>query len=828
VKKTSLILANRSVAWHFDWSGGRLRATHFENRLSGLTQYLTGSREIALVFSAATDRLAEPLRRVEKFSVRGVRPRGRDGAVFELAAAGLSVTLDIRLDGPTRRKRAEVVNTSSREVLLLDIELDEFTAEGTVSGGGDGKPVFIGDDVFAAIEHPCGTNTGEPGRVRLAHFPGRRLPAGGRFTSRTALVSVAAPGGARAHFVDYIEARSIRPRKTVSTFTPFGFNSQWGSCPTLDDEQNLNVLDRLAAWRKKGVKFDYYTLDTGWVDFDSDLTRFRPNAFPEGPAALIRRVKDLGMKFGLWFATGWGSQSCWQYGPAFADGKPGTMPYREGHPTGLEGVWFCFAEERYQRILKNAVLHHVKENGVRLLKFDGGIYRCDKEDHGHLTGKYSVEPMFDSLIDIAESARAIAPDVFIIWYWGLQSPFWAMHGDMIFESGLHMEGSATSAFPALYYRDSVSVALDQNTQCARTIPPIVKDSLGLWLSDTRWGNFMAKERWREAIVMDLGRGSLLFPNIWGNLFHLEGDDVDFLAWIAALAKKEYRLFSRRRNILGDPFRNEVYGYAHCSGSRGFLFINNAHFTSRRAVVRLGAEIGLDARAGTPLGVRAHFPDRARLLRPDGKEFRLGDVLDVRLRPFETLMLEVGPAARLASRLPVRSVSAAQAAALGTALALRTIAPAPGTEVTFVDAAAFAAKNLQKKAYAFESELPAFAAGDPMILSIVIRLRKGTEEWRYSPTVVQIVQALARIGGRSVLLAPVPDGRQHGNTQSYGCSWVLYKTRLPAECSGAPVEISVHANVPADVEARVEAWVTRRWWKENTRAISDGYYSYAPS
>ena len=64
MKKTSLILANRSVAWHFDWSGGRLRATHFENRLSGLTQYLTGSREIALVFSAATDRLAEPLRRV--------------------------------------------------------------------------------------------------------------------------------------------------------------------------------------------------------------------------------------------------------------------------------------------------------------------------------------------------------------------------------------------------------------------------------------------------------------------------------------------------------------------------------------------------------------------------------------------------------------------------------------------------------------------------------------------------------------------------------------------------------------------------------------------
>ena len=100
---------------------------------------------------------------------------------------------------------------------------------------------------------------------------------------------------------------------------------------------------------------------------------------------------------------------------------------------------------------------------------------------------------------------------------------------------------------------------------------------------------MGKERWREALVMDLGRGNLLFPNLWGNLYHLSDDDVDFLARISTLAKQNESLFLHRRNILGDPFRNEVYGYAHCQGARGFLFLNNAHFAARRAEVCSGRQ-----------------------------------------------------------------------------------------------------------------------------------------------------------------------------------------------------------------------------------------------
>lgn len=829
---TALTLANRQTAWHFDWSGGALRSTGFENKLSGRSHALTAAHELALVFSAAVDRVAEPLVRVEDFVVRRAKQTGTDRAAFELESPAhqLTATLHVELDGPTRRKWVEFTNTARTEVLLLDVELDDFTlaASAPVTGGGHGKPVFIGDELFVAIEHPVGDQKVTGQRIQTAHYPGKRIRPKGKFRSYVSLVSVAEPGRIGPHFVDYVQALTQPRPKMTAIYTPFGINNQWGAHPTLNDEETLDVLELTAKLQKKGVTFDYFTLDTGWVDFSSDMTKFKPTSYPHGPDKMLKRAKSLGMKFGLWFGTTWGLQACWDYPPAFADGKPPTQLYREGYHLGADGVYFCFGEDNYYSIFKKAVLHHIRKNGVKFLKFDGGYYHCDKTEHGHLPGKYATEVMFEKLIDLAASARAADPEVFIMWYWGLGSPFWGMFGDAIFESGLFMEGSGASPIPTLYYRDSVTLAQDQNAFHAKTIPPLIKDSLGVWLSDSRWGNFMGMERWRESIVMDLGRGSRLFPNIWGNLYTLTDDDVTFLAWIQAFANKHAAYFQHRRTIPGDPFRNEVYGYAHGQGARSFLFLSNAHFASRPVTLTLDASLGLTARAGTKLALTTHFPEKKQLRRPGvgSKPWSVGDTVELWLRPFETLMLEVAPPAK-SKPLPARTLTAAQAAALGVSLTLRPIAPAERLDARFAGAADFAAKKLTKKTYTFEADLPALDGAQP-ILALVIRLRKGEEEWRYAPTVTQIVQTIVRVGESHVQMTPVPDGRQHGNTQSYGCSWLVCKARLTPEWTHKKIRFAVHANLPDDVEARVEAWVVKRWWEERTRPSADGYYTYAPS
>jgi hypothetical protein len=828
---THFTLINDQVAWHFDWAAGPLRATSFENKKSHHTLTMSSSRELALTFSGAPDRVQEPFVRVAQFQVRQARALNSTSAVFELDndVLALEVTLRIDLKGPTRCKWVGVKNRTGRDLLLLDVDLDEFLCECATSGGGQGQPVFMGDDAFAAVEHPTGDNRGAKGQVQLSHHPGRRLAPGGAFQSQVAVVSVAPPGLALEHFLSYVQSKSLRPRKVMSIYTPFGINNQWGACPTLDDEQTLDVLKMLEHWQRRGMRFDYFTLDTGWVDPNSDLTRFRPTCYPNGPWKIIERVDGLGMKFGLWFATTWAAESCWDYPPALAGQERITMPYRLGYPDKAhEGHQFCFAREPFFNTLSNAVLYHIKENHVRFVKFDGGVFSCNQTNHGHLPGKYATEQMHNQLISLAGSIHAAAPDVRIMWYYGCSSPFWALYGDFIFESGLSMEGSGTSAFPTLYYRDSVTLMQDQVAQYARTIPPLVKDSLGVWLADTRWGNFMGKERWREALVMDLGRGSLLFPNLWGDLYLLDDADVDFLAHLAALAKQNEALFLHRHKILGDPWHNEVYGYAYCQGTRGFLFVNNAHFAARPAELSLDASLGLDAAAGSPLRVVSHFPEQTRLLRPDGIGFRLGDKLDLWLRPFEVLMLEVTPSSPGSAAWPKRLIAGTTATNLGIPLALEPAFLDPRLEMKLADAARLAQKKLSRKTYVFETVLPTFEGETPPALAITVRLRKGDADWKYAPLVAEILQALATIGDQNVQFVPVPDGRQFGNTQSFGGSWIVYHTRLGRQWSGQKLKLAIHAYLPEGVEALTQAWVVKPWWNESRRPSADGYYNDAPS
>jgi hypothetical protein len=809
--------------------------TGITNRITGASLAPGGSVELAVVLSARPDGLAEPLTRVSDFVLAADPVTGAESAeapsadlLLRSPSTGLEAQLRYRLDGPVRRKDALIRNTGHGDVLLLDIVLDDLRLEpATLSGGGQGQPVFIADELFAAVEHPSGWNETAGSALRLSHCPGRRLAPGDTLRSRTALFGAAPAGSARRAFVQWIQDRCLRlRRKTVSVYTPFGINNQWGLRSTLDDEQAMHVLDTLAGFRRRGVRFDFFTLDTGWVDYGSDLTRFRPVGFPEGPDRITETVGSLGMRFGLWFATSWASQSCWEHPPAWGERGVPELTWRNGYPAMTDyAASFCLAAPPYFEILRKAVLHHVRVTGARFLKFDGGTYACSDESHGHLPGKYAVELMHDMLIDLSAEIRAEAPDAFIMWYWGLRSPFWALHGDTIFESGLFMKGSGTSSFPALFYRDSVTLAQDQNACHAATIPPVAKDSLGVWLADTRWGNYMGRARWREALVMDLGRGNLLFPNLWGDIYLLEEDDVRFLAAMSRLARARQDILLSPRVTIGDVMSNEPYGYAYFRGRRGLVFLNNMHFAPREVSLDLGPGLGLRARAGSRLRIRSLFPERQRILGNDDRPARAGGTLRILLRPFEVLMLEVsalpGP-----DHGPVRE--ARRAAGLGAALPLRPSAAAVDLDVRFADGERFSRKGHAQVVQAFETDLPRLDALEQPILCVSIRLRKDGADWRYSPTVCEIVQATARIGTERVLFEPVPDARQFGNTQQAGCSWVVYSTRMPRRWAGARLRLGVHAFLPAGVTAQVEAWVVRRWWSESARPVGDSSWADAPS
>jgi hypothetical protein len=327
--------------------------------------------------------------------------------------------------------------------------------------------------------------------------------------------------------------------------------------------------------------------------------------------------------------------------------------------------------------------------------------------------------------------------------------------------------------------------------------------------------------------MDLGRGNLLFPQIWSNIFHLDDHDVEFLASISAFAKKNESLLLARRRQIGDPWKNEVYGYAYGAGERGLVFLNNVHFTSREAQIRLGPELGFDAPSGTPVDLVTRFPDEQRIVREDGAGFRIGDVVPLCVRPFEALLIEVAAASSGVTDVPPRKAWSREIEGLGVPLSLASQPVADGMKIRFADAARFEQLGHKPGSNGWESALPAFD-DEHSLLAISVRLLRDGAEWHYSPTVVEIVQVVARIGEQKVQLIPVPDARQYGNTQKGGASWVVYKIRLNRKWSGANLDFAVHTYLPPDVESKVDAWVVKQWWQESPGPRGDGYYGDSPS
>jgi len=748
-----------------------------------------------------------------------------------------NVIAHYELSGFVRRKWLEIRNDSSQAELLLDVEVDRFRVDAQGTEGGQGDPVFLENEAFFGLEHPAGVNQNSAGMIRLWHAPGKQIGPGETIRSAASLAGVAPRNQVLDQFHAYITSRSPRARKKhISLYTCFGINNQWGGCPALTDAEVLDCQKVVRSWQSKGVKMDYFTLDTGWPDNAGDLTEFAAACYPDGPQKILRGIEELGMKFGLWFSVSGGGWSDGSY-PAIqssaipapgSTGEPPTAPpvpaYRNGYPAGGGvGRTLCVSSDAYFNVLKSAIQHHVRDNHLRLLKLDIGDYYCNSAHHEHLPGRYSTEAMFNRLIDIADSARAIAPDVFVVWYWGVgASPFWALHGDTIFESGLFMEGSGTSWYPSLYYRDSVTLSLDQSTRFARFVPPLLKDSLGVWLSQIRWANFMGKSRWRESLIMDLGRGNLMFPQLWGDPNLLNDNDLAFLAEIMAFARNREAILLRPRRDIGDAMKNDPYGYAFFDGARGLFFCHNMHFAARKMKLPLGL-------SGMPLQLTSYFPKKEELRAEDGSAFRAGGSADFWMRPFETLLLEIGPAT--ANHLPRRRFAAPDAAEYGKNLTLDKTQPAsqPASwmQLTFADRDRFEKAGMSPAMTCFSCGLPALPEGRS-ILAIHVKLRRGQAEYRYSPTVAEVVQLRSRLGGHDIQLIPVPDARQFGNTQNAGCSWVVYKIALAPAHSEQLLEFAIHSYLPAGVEALTEAWLVKQWWEESARPEADGYYGQAPS
>ena len=707
----------------------------------------------------------------------------------------------VRSGEPIVRKKVEIRNLGDSPRLLLDVDVEDFRLEGATTDGGQGFPILVDDEAFCALEHPAGVNQGLGDGIRLQHFPGVTLAHRQGIFSQEAIFGVTERGKAREGFHEYLRKKSRRQDRWVSVYDPAGLGGGYINPhdPLYDITEQivLDSIEMLDTLRARGITFDYYIIDVGWQDHSSDLTWFNADKFPNGPRKILKRLDEMGVKFGLWFSTTYAPWSCGDYPPVqHCIGGTGSGYWGEDK--------ICMAAEPYPSIFRNAVLHHIRENKVRALKLDMGRYYCNSTEHGHLPGKYSVEAQIDSMVETARIATRACPDLFVMWYWGHSSPFWLLYGDTVQDKGLHGESVEVANWPNPMYRSSASPNLDQAARYAEFLPPITRDSLGTWIGDMICWNRIGKDDWQDAWLLDLARGSLL-NQPWGDLAMFDSEDVAFLAEWYEFMRDNWRLYLHSRPILGDPWKAEMYGYASGNGAHTVVTVNNPGFEAVQLSLRLDEQIGLQP-SNRGFLVHQRYRRRGMLSPSKGTRFDYGDVVEFPLRSFEVVVLEVGEELDTSGWPTWEApdvVDSLRIAVEGKNVSPKDIA----ISVTVPPSAASLVEGYVPRAMVGQFQLPTLNA--PRTLALITRQTKDGVPWPHRENHV-LMKLRARVGDQELEYQTVP--RHWLQMGRGGSPWLLFRLPVDPVHNEQTLQFELAGLLPDEVTSQMEAWLYHEWWR----------------
>ncbi|GMW02391.1 MAG: hypothetical protein AMXMBFR84_35270 [Candidatus Hydrogenedentota bacterium] len=647
VTDTRVTLESPAFSFGLDTSDG-LRAMVWENRITGRKLSMGNGEEVGLDIGLPNEAITRPKLRVIRGPAAFTGATGE--AIFELGAddPNLSITVTYRWDvsQPVLRKFVAITNRSDQEWnRLLNIQLGSYSTDTQseisdkdfpamlespivdLAGKQRGFPAYVEWQFFVGLAHPAGSVLRQDRNLNLLQMPGAKLAPGATFECMEAIYGVSGEGQSRQAFRDHLQTRMRRVQRghdrPLAIFEPFG--AKPGGDFWQDEAFFMDNIAKVAeGQRDSSLHWDYYSIDF-WTDSKGDLITPDAERFPNGFTRMLPELAKLGIQPGLWVDSGNVGDWTIAENPAVAQAL---TPAR-----GRSGFGLCRATDPANRFYIDGYAHHLRESGVCLVKFDNAQLTCSVPEHEHLPGEYSVEPIENALIEFYRSLDRESPDVFIMLYWYYLSPWWLQYADTVFDVGMHMEGASFSTYPALRARDSVARRLDSGRWMLKDWPTLGWDSLGIWLSDWNWNSHIGKEAWQGGVIMDISRGHLL-AQLWSDTAYLSPDERREMADFIALMKARPNCFRNTRFILGNPWKNEPYGYCCTDGNRAFLAINNGVWNDSTLTLELNSKWGLPD--GQRWDLYRCWPEAAKLGDEHGSQVTLA------LRPFDIVLLEVVP------------------------------------------------------------------------------------------------------------------------------------------------------------------------------------------
>ncbi len=576
----------------------------------------------------------------------------QDSCVYELENKEYSIKVIMKFSiEPGRhwtRKEIEIVAGEDR--LINEVEVERLRAGVSSVQRFDtehdskppwhwagGRPLFVDGQLFLGLEYPAGYNDEENGLFILHHYPGRK----GSVKAKPAVIGVAenkVNHRVEDAFRDYLNTIRYKPARRFILWNGYFNKINMDGGPS--DIYTGSMLKKKFQTAKRafndvGALLDCVLMDGGWAD---------PQSLMEEDRRAPGRVKET-LKMSR----------------KYLDAPLGLHVITHGIRTTIDKHWlgenfdmiddeaYCFADPRAADLQIRNLLAIQRRYKIAAFKFDWGRYTCTKTDHrGHLPGeRYAREAITDNQIRMLTELHNADPECYLFntgWY----SPWWLMHYEAVFSGeddfnyalvgppGMSRNSLQATWRDAVIYRNIVEPQTQFPLDALMNHSPVS----WRWFSDYQKYDQGPLDSFADLILINFLRGNGLIE-FYYNIFNLNERERQVWGAIVKWARaNDEILLSDSKHFGGDPFKGDIYGYAHFKNdNRGIIGIRNPEILASEYTIVLDEKIGFND-IGKPHRVRISYPYEAVL----GSDFKYGDKISVSLERGRLIVMDIEQAA----------------------------------------------------------------------------------------------------------------------------------------------------------------------------------------
>lgn len=484
----------------------------------------------------------------------------------------VEVSVSYRMGQFAVYKQIDLVAKKQIKIKYAQTELSR--TEANLTRGGEGQPIFVSDAAFVSIMFPAAQNVIDNGTIRLEQAPYVTLAPDETFSFYPIVYGFNVSPTLEESFARYIECHKKETPAGLKIYCDWAAHDEMAGETPLDEAMAMRMLDHINQAKQHGADFNCYLMDAYWFKLYGSYQTFNPNTWPNGPEAFCKKMKEMGISFGLWFDVNLGV----------------IQLLEEQKKLKHDKHRVCFSYEENAAVLFDNIKYQMEQCDLTMLKLDFAFFDCADEEHSvHACGGVrSKEPAIRNFLKGMKSLYEKNNQLVVLGYNGFTtdlkyigsvdpnhtgyavSPWWCLYLDYIY-----CGDPRPSECPALKLGDSLIYYTDAMVEkfAESLVPYYAIDDHGTMVGNTNTIYYIGKTGFRDSWIMNLSRGGRKM-HLYGELGYLDDSDWEFIhdsdAMFAFTCKQE----TNTEMILGKPSRGQVYGYSNSDGYSGYITVVN--------------------------------------------------------------------------------------------------------------------------------------------------------------------------------------------------------------------------------------------------------------